>query len=120
MSCQQAFEEINIKFLKPPTLLAPILGRPLILCIFHTEKAVAIVLAQADDLGREHSMYYLTHTMSPVKQRYTRAEKACLALVFASQNLRHYFLTHEIHLMVHVNPVHYRLQKPALSRRVVQ
>ena len=117
-SCQQAFEEIKTGL--PPTLLAPIPDRPLILYISHTEKVVAAVLVQADDLGRERPVYYLSRTMSPVEQKYTRVEKACLALVFASQKLRHYFLTHEVHLMVHDNPVRYLLQQPALSGRAAR
>ena len=58
--------------------------------------------------------------MSSVEQRYTKIEKACLALVFASQKLRHYFLTHEVHLVVHDNPVQYLLQQPALSGRAAR
>lgn len=64
--CQQAFEEIKIGLLKPFILLAPVSDRSFILYIFHTEK-VAIVLALADDLGREHPVYYLCCTMSLVK-----------------------------------------------------
>lgn len=45
-------------------------------------------------------------------------ENACLALVFTSQKLQHYFLTHAMHLLVHYNLVHYLLQQPALSGRV--
>ena len=92
-ACERAFEEIKVGLLKPPTLLAPMLDRPLILYISHTETTLAAILAQADDLGRERPIYYLSRAMSSVEQRYTKIEKACLALVFASQKLRHYFLT---------------------------
>ena len=81
---------------------------------------MAALLAQADDLGRERPVYYLSRVMIPAEQRYTRMEKACLALVFAAQKLRHYFLTHEVYLIVHDNPVRYLLQQPALSGRAAR
>ena len=86
-TCGKAFEEIKMGLLKSPTLLAPVPDRPLILYISHTEATLASILAQADDLGRERPVYYLSGAMSSIEQRYTKIEKACLALVFASQKL---------------------------------
>ena len=43
-----------------------------------------------------------------------------MALVFAAQKLRHYFLTHEVHLMVKDNPVKFLLTQPALSGRAAK
>ena len=115
--CHEAFEGLKSGLLRPPTLLAPKPDRPLILYISHTEVAVAALLAQADDLGRERPVYYLSRTMNETEKRYIRMAKACLALVFAASKLRHYFLTHEVYLVVHENPVRYLLQQPALSGR---
>ena len=58
--------------------------------------------------------------MTSTEQNYSRVEKTCLALVFAAQKLRHYFLTHEVYLMVRDNPVRYLLTQPALSGRTAK
>lgn len=41
--------------------------------------------------------------------RYPEAERNCLALIYPSQRLRYYFLTHKLHLMVKSDPLRYRL-----------
>ena len=89
--------------LKSPTLLSPKPDKPLILYVSHNEIDLSAYLAQADELGREHPIYYLSRMMNNAEQNYSRVEKACLALVFAAQKLRHYFLTHEVYLMVQDN-----------------
>lgn len=66
-SCQQVFKEIKTGLLEPPTLLALVPHRPLILYISHTEKAIDAILAQAIGFRREHLVYYLSRTMIPVK-----------------------------------------------------
>ena len=58
--------------------------------------------------------------MTSIEQNYFSVEKACLALVFAAQKLRHYFLIHEVYLMVRGNPVRYLLTQPALSGRAAK
>uniref|UniRef100_A0A2N9H206 RNA-directed DNA polymerase n=1 Tax=Fagus sylvatica TaxID=28930 RepID=A0A2N9H206_FAGSY len=52
--------------------------------------------------------------------RSTVAERACLALVYASQRLRHYFLAHKIQLMTKSHPIRSLLQRPVLSGRLAQ
>lgn len=111
------FDALKAELLKPPTLLAPTSGLPLILYISNTDLAISTVLAQADHDGIERPVYYLSHVLNTVEQRYQRIEKACWALVFAAQKLRHYFLTHEVYLVVHDNLVRHLLQQPALSVR---
>ena len=53
-ACELAFEEIKVGLLMTPTLLAPILDKPLILYISHTKAALAAILAQADDSGESN------------------------------------------------------------------
>ena len=64
-----------------------------------------LLRSQADELGRECPIYYLRRMMTSGERNYSSVEKTCLALVFASQKLRHYFLAHEIYLMVQDNQV---------------
>ena len=41
-------------------------------------------------------MYYISRALKDVETRYPKAERACLAIVYASQRLRHYFLAYEV------------------------
>ncbi|CAL9020552.1 unnamed protein product, partial [Prunus brigantina] len=52
------------------------------------------------------------------KTRYPKIELLCLALVYAAQRLRHYFLAHKLQLIVKSNPVRYLLTRPVLSGRL--
>ena len=46
---------------------------------------------------------------------YTSIEKSCLAVIFASQKLRHYMLTHIVHLIAKIDPLKYLLKKVVLT-----
>ena len=46
---------------------------------------------------------------------YTSIEKAYLAMVFASQKLRHYMLEHTVHLVSKIDPLKYLLSKAPLT-----
>uniref|UniRef100_A0A2N9FGV7 Integrase catalytic domain-containing protein n=1 Tax=Fagus sylvatica TaxID=28930 RepID=A0A2N9FGV7_FAGSY len=90
--CQEAFERIQAIMTKLPTVCAPIAGKPLRLYLASNSQAIG---------G-------------------TVAERACLALVYASQRLRHYFLAHKIQLMTKSHPIRSLLQRPVLSGRLAQ
>lgn len=51
------------------------------------EATLIAILAQGDDLGIEHPVYYLSKAMSTIEQRYTRIEKVGLTLIFSPQKL---------------------------------
>ena len=49
--------------------------------------------------GVEQPVYYISRSLKDAETRYPRAERACLAIVYASQRLPHYFLAYEVWLM---------------------
>lgn len=51
---------------------------------------------------------------------YTIIEKACLALVFASQKFRHYMLAHSIKLVAKIDPLKYLFNKEMLTGRLAK
>ncbi|XP_077228573.1 uncharacterized protein LOC143861546 [Tasmannia lanceolata] len=52
------------------------------------------MLAQQDlESKRERAIYYISKKMLEYEQKYTLLEKTCLALVWATQKLRHYLLS---------------------------
>nr|XP_011465143.1 PREDICTED: uncharacterized protein LOC101299390 [Fragaria vesca subsp. vesca] len=119
-ACQNAFDNIKEYLLKPPVLMAPIKGRPLILYIAALERSLGAMLAQNNDEGKENALYYLSRTLVGAEHNYTPIEKVCLALVFATQKLRHYMLAHSITLISKADPLRYLMSKPVLSGRLAK
>ncbi|KAL0406001.1 UNVERIFIED_CONTAM: hypothetical protein Slati_3914000 [Sesamum latifolium] len=106
-ACDKAFKSIKFYLMKPPVLVAPVHGRPLILYVAAQEHSVGILLAQKNDEGKENALYYLSRTMTPNELKYSPIEKLCLAIIFAIQKLKHYFQSHSIHLVSKANPLKY-------------
>ena len=48
------------------------------------------------------------------------AERACLALIYAAQQLRHYLLAYTVQLLKKSHPIHSLLRRPVLSERLAQ
>ena len=82
--------------------------------------AIGALIAQEDGGGFEQPIYYVSHALKDAETRYPRAERACLAIVYASQRLRHYFLAYEVWLMTKSHIIKALLQQPILSGRISQ
>jgi ribonuclease HI len=118
--CQEAFERIQAIMTKLPTVCAPTAGKPLRLYLASNSQAIGALVAQEDDDGIEQPVYYVSRGLKDTETRYSVAERACLALVYASQRLRHYFLAHKIQLMTKSHPIRSLLHRPVLSGRLAQ
>ena len=92
----------------------------MILYISATVAALGALLAQHDENGIERAIYYISRTMVGHELNYTFIEKACLAVVFASQKFRHYMLAHKIKLIAKIDPLKYLLSKAMLTRRMAK
>ncbi|KAG9450571.1 hypothetical protein H6P81_010536 [Aristolochia fimbriata] len=117
-SCRRAFQNIKDYLMKPPVLMAPVPGKPLLLYIAAQEKSLGALLAQNDDQGKERPLYYLSHTMVGAELNYSPIEKTCLALIFAIQKLRHYLLAHSTNLISRADPLKFIMSRPMLSGRL--
>ena len=65
-------------------------------------------------------MYYINCALKDVETHYLRAERACLAIVYASQRLCHYFLAYKVWLITKSHAIEALLQQPILSGRISQ
>uniref|UniRef100_A0A2N9I5K1 Uncharacterized protein n=1 Tax=Fagus sylvatica TaxID=28930 RepID=A0A2N9I5K1_FAGSY len=83
----QAFEKIQVIMTKLPTVCAPIPGRPLCLYLASNSEAIGGLVAQEDEGGTERLIYYVSCALRDAETRYSGAERACLALIYASQLL---------------------------------
>ena len=118
--CQQAFEKVQDIMTKLLTVCAPTSGKPLRLYLVSNSQAIGALIAQEDGDGVEQPVYYVSCTLKDAESRYSGAERSCLALIYASQRLRHYFLAHKIQLMTKSHPIRSLLQRPVLSGRLAQ
>uniref|UniRef100_A0A2N9IYI6 RNA-directed DNA polymerase n=1 Tax=Fagus sylvatica TaxID=28930 RepID=A0A2N9IYI6_FAGSY len=117
---EQAFEKIQLIMTKLPTVCAPVPGRPLRLYLASNNEAIGGLVAQEDEKGTEKPIYYVSRALRDAETRYSGAERACLALIYASQRLRHYFLAHKIQLITKSHPIRSLLHRPVLSGRLAQ
>ncbi|XP_028062797.1 uncharacterized protein LOC114266101 [Camellia sinensis] len=118
--CQNAFNSIKEYLLKPPVLMSPIKGKPLLLYITALDGSLGALLAQHNEHRKENALYYLSRTLVGAEVNYSPIEKTCLALVFALQKLKHYVLEHEVKLISRADPVKYILSRPILSGKIAK
>ncbi|KAG9444837.1 hypothetical protein H6P81_016177 [Aristolochia fimbriata] len=119
-SCWNAFNNIKAYLTNPPVLVAPIVGKPLLLYISAQEKSIGALLAQCDEDNKERSLYYLSRTPVGTELNYTPIEKTCLALIFVIQKLRHYLLAHSTNLISRADPLKYIMSQSILSGRLAK
>jgi len=82
-----------------PTVQTPICKKPLLLYLASSLYAIGALITQEDGGGIEQPIYCVSHALKDAETRYPKVEKACLAIVYASQRLQQYFLAYEICLM---------------------
>ena len=96
---QTTFRRLQQIMMNLPTMQAPIHKKPLLFYLATNSYAIGSLIAQEEGGGVEQPVYYINHAMKDAETRYPRAKRACLAIVYASQRLRHYFLAYEVWLM---------------------
>ena len=100
--------------------MPPIHGKPLILYISAIESSLGTFLAQEDNDNKEKNIYYLSHTLISYEMNYSIIKKSFLVVVFTSQKLRHYMLSHTVQLISKIDPLKYLLSKVDLIRRLAK
>ena len=105
---------------EPPTVQALIHKKPLLLYLATNSYAIGALIAQEDGGGIEQPVYYINRALKDAETCYPKAERACLAIVYALQRLRHYFLAYEVWLMTKSHAIKVLLQQPILFGRISQ
>ncbi|XP_059639695.1 uncharacterized protein LOC132282083 [Cornus florida] len=91
----------------------PVREQHLLLYFTSTDKFIGALLAQTVD-GQERPVYYLSRLVREAEAPYSAIERHCLALFFATQKFRHYFMAHHIHLITKCDPYRHVLSKPII------
>ena len=71
-------------------------------------------------MGKEQAIYYLSKRMLDYETRYVMIERYCLALVWATRQLRHYMIEYSVHLISRLDPLRYLFDRPALVGRLIR
>ena len=117
--CQKAFDKIKTYLSKPPILVPPTPGRPLILYLTVLPSSMGAMLGQHDESGKkEQAIYYLSKKFNECETRYLAIEKTCCALVWTSKRLRQYMLYYTTWLISRFDPLKYIFEIPHVSIRV--
>ncbi|XP_021747334.1 uncharacterized protein LOC110713176 [Chenopodium quinoa] len=115
--CKLAFDKIKAYLANPPVLAPALPNIPLRLYLIVTKETMGAMLAQEIE-GKENVVYYLSKKMLSYETRYTPLEKLCLALVWATKKLRHYMLTHTLHVVSRIDPLKYLFKKETVNGRL--
>ena len=70
-----------------------------------------MVLAQEDQNGLEHMIYYASKNLLDSKTRYLHVEKLALATLIAVQKFHHYILLRTTTVFADQNPMYYILTR---------
>ena len=74
-----------------------------------TPTTLGALLAQLDDTEKERAIYCISHILVGYELNYTPTKKASLVVVFSTQKLCHYMLSHTMQLISKINPLKYML-----------
>ena len=93
--------------MNPPVLQPPKLGKPLILYLEIKKGAIGAMLSQENEEKVEHVVYYLSKKLLQYKANYSLVEKTCLAVIWATKMLRHYFQSYRVQVIFKHDPFRY-------------
>ena len=106
--------------LSPLVLVPSTPSRPLLLYLLVLDVALGCILVQLDYSRKERAIYYLSKRMLDYEMRYVMIERFCLALVWATQRLRHYMTEYSMHLISRLDPLRYLFERPALVNHLMR
>ena len=79
--------------MNPPILVPPVLEMPLLLYLTTTNTVMGALIAQyLEESRKKNAIYYINKNMLAYIEKYSRLEKTCVALVWATHKLKHYML----------------------------
>lgn len=68
--------------------IALVYGKPFLSYVREMDHALGALLAQPNDKGHEHTIYYLSQTMIGAEYRYNHMEQECRLWFLLSKNVK--------------------------------
>ena len=78
------------------------------------------MLAQKSGGKAEHAIYYLSKKLLPYEANYSLVEKTCLAIIWATKKLMHYFQSYQVQEVSQHDPLRYLQQTPSLTGKLAR
>ena len=92
--------------MNPPVLQALKPRKPLILYLAIKKDTIGAMLAQESEGKLGHAVYYLSKKLQ-YEANYSLVEKICLAIIWATKKLRHYFQSYRVQAISKHDPLRY-------------
>ncbi len=105
--CQECFNKVIGLLINPPILAFPDLNREFCLTTDASCSGLGAVLSQVMDDGEEKVIAYASRTLSDAEKNYSATELECLAVVWATDNFRHYLYGRKFTVWSDHNPLVY-------------
>ena len=118
-SCKAAFEEIKIRLVQAPIMAAPDWDQEFKVMCDASDFAMGAVLGQRKE-KIFRAIYYASRTFNEAQENYSTTEKEMLAIVFACEKFRPYFLGS--HVIVHTDhaAIKYLMSKKEAKPRLIR
>ncbi|XP_021640256.2 uncharacterized protein LOC110635280 [Hevea brasiliensis] len=81
--------------------------------------ALGAMLAQEVE-NLERAIYYISKKLLAYEENYSLIERTCLAVVWATKKLRHYFQTHRVIVVSWMDPLKYLFEVPTLVGKLAK
>ncbi|XP_048229331.1 uncharacterized protein LOC125369931 [Ricinus communis] len=118
--CQKAFNRIKEYLMKSPVLKPLRDGKPLILYLALEEEAIGEMVAQCRPNDVEHAVCYLSKKLLPYESNYNLMKKTCLAMIWATRKLRHYFQCYRIQAILKIDLLKYLFKAPSFRGKLTR
>nr|XP_009411185.1 PREDICTED: uncharacterized protein LOC103992979 [Musa acuminata subsp. malaccensis] len=99
VQCEEAFGQVKRYLTNLPRLASVILGEKLSVYLAASQHAVSSVLTK-EVSGEQLPVYYVSHVLNGLEERYLPLVKLALVLVLAPRKLRPYFQAHMIEVII--------------------
>ena len=116
----EAFEKLKLALLSAPILRTPNWEKPFLVFTDASGEGVGATLAQLDDEGFDHPIYYASLQLTLAEMNYTVTEKEGLGVIFALKKFRHYLLRTKATVVTDHQALVYRLDKLNATGRIAR
>ena len=116
--CQGSFDTLKAKMASAPILVFPDWNKEFHVHVDASSTILGVVLAHLGKGKLDHPIAYASRKLSFAERNYTMIEQEGLAMVYALQKFRHYFLGGHFKMFTDHSSLQYLVNKPVLGGRI--
>ena len=119
VDCQKSFEELKACLTTAPIVRAPNWQLPFEVMYDASDMAIGAVLGQREE-GKPYVVYYASKTVNKAQRNYTTTENELLAVVYAFDKFRAYFVGSDIIIFTDHTALKYLFTKQNAKARLIR